>query len=53
MKGDVLTVRMLNTSVVSKDIKTRAELAKAIEKNRDNPQLLNEPMVFKKIKAKK
>ena len=51
LKGDELTVRMVSTDVVSKDITTSADLAKSIEKNKAKPELLGEPMVFKKAAA--
>lgn len=48
--GDALTVRMLNTDVVNKDLKSSDELARAIADNKSNPQLLRDKMVFTKVK---
>ena len=48
LKGDELTVRIVNTDVVRKDAKTSADLAKSIEENKAKPDLLGDPMVFKK-----
>jgi len=52
VNGDELSVRMLNTSVVSKTVKTSDELAKAIEDNKNRPGLFGDPMVFQKAKKK-
>ncbi|OPZ20545.1 MAG: hypothetical protein BWZ10_00647 [candidate division BRC1 bacterium ADurb.BinA364] len=46
--GETLTFQLLNSDVVSKDIKSAEELAKAIEANRENPNLFKEKMVFRK-----
>ncbi len=50
VKGDTLTVRMLNTDVVQKDVASTKELAEAIAKNKDNPSLFHDSMVFTKVK---
>jgi len=49
VKADKLTVRMLNTDVVRKDLASTKELAGAIAKNKDNPNLFNEATVFTKV----
>ena len=48
--GEALTVRMLNTSVVSKDVKSSKELTAAIAANKDKPNLFNDEMVYSKVK---
>ena len=48
--GDTITVRMLNTDVVKKDMKSTDELANAIADNKDKPDLLRDKMVFTKVK---
>ena len=48
--GDRLTVRLLNSEVVSKEVASTDELTKAIAANRDNPKLFSEDMVFTKVK---
>ncbi|MBU0714054.1 MAG: hypothetical protein KJ964_01690 [Verrucomicrobia bacterium] len=48
--GDTITVRMLNADVVNKDVKSTAELAKAIADNKDKPDVLKDKMVFTKVK---
>ncbi|HBA86154.1 MAG TPA: hypothetical protein DCZ95_18890 [Verrucomicrobia bacterium] len=50
IKGDELTVNLLNTDVVDKDIKTSAELADAIAQNKSHPELFVEPLIFTKVK---
>jgi hypothetical protein len=45
-----LRIRLLNTSLVSKDTTSSAQLASSIEENRDSPDLFREPLVFKKVK---
>lgn len=47
--GDAITVRMLNTDVVKKDVKSTDDLAKAIADNKDKPDFLKDKMVFTKI----
>lgn len=46
---DTLRIRMLNADVVKRDVKSSDELARSIEKNKDNPELFKGEMVFKKI----
>ncbi|MCX6993785.1 MAG: hypothetical protein NT011_11685 [Kiritimatiellaeota bacterium] len=48
--GDTITVRMLNADVVKKDVKSTAELAKAIADNKDKPDIFRDKMVFTKVK---
>ncbi|TAN39086.1 MAG: hypothetical protein EPN23_00475 [Verrucomicrobia bacterium] len=48
--GNTVSIRMLNSSVVSKDVKTSQELAAAIVANKDKPNLFNEEMIFNKVK---
>lgn len=50
VKGDVLTIRLLNTDLVKSDAASTKELAKAIAGNKDNPGLFKEGMVFTKVK---
>ena len=50
LKGDTLTVRLLNSEVVKKDVASTKELAKTIADNKDNPSLFKEAMVFTKVK---
>lgn len=47
--GDRVTVRLLNSEVVKKDVVSTGELAKAIAANIDNPNLFREDMVFTKV----
>jgi hypothetical protein len=49
MTGDKLTVRLLNSDVVNKDVASKKELAKSIAANKDNPKLFKEGMVFSKV----
>jgi len=48
--GDALTVRMLNTDVVSKNVKTSQELAEAITANKGKPNLFKEETIYSKVK---
>jgi hypothetical protein len=48
VNGTGLTVRMLNSAVVSKHVKTSAALAAAIATNTANPQLFKAAEVFSK-----
>jgi hypothetical protein len=48
--ADTLRVRLLNADIVSKDLKTSTELARAIESNKNNRDLFRDEMVFKKVK---
>ena len=50
VKGEALTVQMLNADVVSKDIKTSQALASAITTNKETPNLFKEAAVYSKIK---
>jgi len=50
LAGDMLTVRMLNSILISKDISSSADLAKAIAGNAENPKLFKDKMVFRKVK---
>ena len=50
VSGDRMTVRLLNSEVVWKDVPSTRELATAIAANRDNPNLFKEGMVFTKVK---
>jgi hypothetical protein len=47
--GDTLTIRLLNTDVVSKDVASTKELAKAIAANKDDAKLFKEATVFRKV----
>jgi hypothetical protein len=49
ISGDKLTVRLLNTDAVNKDVASTKELAKSIAANRDNPNLFKEGVVFTKV----
>jgi hypothetical protein len=46
--GDRLTVRMVSTEVVNRDLATSADLAGAVEANQEKPTLFGDPMVFQK-----
>lgn len=48
--ADKITIRLLNSEVVKKDVASTEELTKAIVANRDNPKLFGEGMVFTKVK---
>lgn len=48
--NDALAVEMLNTSVIDKNIITSAELAKAIETHKDDPDLFDKRMDFVRAK---
>jgi hypothetical protein len=50
LAGDTLTLHLLNSDLISKDISSSADLAKAIAGNIKNPKLLREGMVFRKVK---
>lgn len=50
IKGDSMTVRLLNPEVVTKDVASSDALAKAIIDNKDNPKLFRDEMVFQKVK---
>lgn len=45
-----LSVRMLNSETVSKEVKSPAELSRAIAEGMDEPDLFREPMVFQRVK---
>jgi hypothetical protein len=49
ISGDNLTVHLLNTDVVNKDVASTKELAKSIAANRANPNLFKEGLVFTKV----
>jgi hypothetical protein len=49
VSGDKLTVRLLNTDVVNKDVASTEELAKAIAANKDKTNLFGEVTVFTKV----
>lgn len=49
VKGDELTVDLLNAAAIGRDFKATDELVAAIEANRDNAELFREPMVFTKV----
>ncbi len=48
--GDALTVRMLNTEVVNKELKSSGELAGAITDNRAKAELFRDKLLFTKAK---
>ena len=47
--GDKLTVRLLNSELVNKDIAATEELAKAITANHDKSNLFKDGMIFTKV----
>jgi hypothetical protein len=49
---DTLSVRLLNTDVVPKTVKTSEELARAIAEGMDQPDLFREPMIFQRVEKK-
>ena len=50
VEGDSIKVRLLNPTVVTKDVKSSDALVKAITDNKDNPDLFRDEMVFQKVK---
>ncbi len=50
LKDDRITVRLLNSEIVNKDVASADELAKAIVANQDKPNLFKEGVVFTKVK---
>jgi hypothetical protein len=44
-----LTVSMLNTALIDKDVTTSAELISAIEQNIEDPNLFTDLMIFRRI----
>ncbi len=50
VKGDELTVRLLNPDVVKKDAASSEELARRIIENANKPDCFREPMLFKRAK---
>ena len=48
--GDTITIRLLNADLVKRDVKSPAELAKAIADNKEKPDLFRNEMVFRKVK---
>jgi len=50
LAADTLTIRLLNSDLINKDISSSADLTKAISGNIENPKLLREGMVFRKVK---
>jgi hypothetical protein len=53
VSGDKLTVRMLNSDVISKDVASTDALIKAIAANKAATNLFRESMVFTRIKPEK
>ena len=49
IKGAELEVRLISGAVVSKDVKTAADLTKSLEANKDKQDLFCAPMTFKKL----
>jgi hypothetical protein len=49
ISDDKLTVRLLNSDVVKKDVASTKELAESIAANRDKPNLFKKAMVFTKV----
>ena len=49
LNGDRITIRLLNSEVVKKNVASTEALARAIAANRDNPSLFKEGMVFTKV----
>ena len=50
LKGDTLTVRLLNTEVVKNDVASTKALAESIAQHKDDPGLFKEGAVFTKVK---
>ena len=50
VERDTLKLSLLNPDVVSKDVKSAKELAKAISDSHANPKLFHNEMVFRKVK---
>ena len=48
--GNALTVRMLNTDIVSKNVKTTPELVEAITANKAKSDLFKEETLYSKVK---
>lgn len=53
LDGDALAVRLLNPEVVTGDAATAAELAQAVEANRDHPDLFREEAVLTRAGARR
>jgi hypothetical protein len=53
VKGNKLTVRLLNSDIIKKDVTSTAELVKAIIANKDATNLFRESMVFTKVLQEK
>lgn len=53
VKGDTLTVRLLNSDIIKKDVTSTAELVKAITANKNATNLFREGMVFTKVPQEK
>lgn len=49
VKGDTLTIGLLNADVVTRDVTTAEALVQALDANREKRELFREPMVFKKV----
>jgi hypothetical protein len=50
VKGDSITLRLLNPEVVKNSVTSSDALAKAIIDSKDNPKLFRDEMVFQKVK---
>lgn len=50
LKDNTLEIKILNNSLISKDIKSREELENKILQNIKNPELFRDPGIFLKIK---
>lgn len=49
IKDNVLEIDMLNPRVVGYDHNTTADLAAALEKNRNNPELFHDKMIYNQV----
>jgi hypothetical protein len=48
--SNTVTLNLLNPDVISKDVASSSDLAKAISANKNNPKLFRNKMVFEKVK---
>ena len=50
LKDNILEIKILNNSLISKDIKSQEELKNKILQNKNNPELFRDPGLFRKVK---
>jgi hypothetical protein len=52
VNNDKLSIQLINTQIIDKNIKTSSELSMTIRKNINNSMLFNKPMIFEKVQKK-